>query len=163
MSDFCQPHGLFPQYLWLSSSDGDAAAYDIMTRHYTFQRYQDGRRQSQTYRNRKLFVGPGEKMVLVTPDHKALFVWRKFIDDSGQQGVNCAVFRNEGAYDGQILSSQLILAAEELARQKWPGCRFYTYVNTRAVKGDGACFKKAGWKKCGRTKSRGLLILEKQP
>lgn len=153
--------GLFPQYLWLLSSDGDPAAYAIMTRHYSFQAYQDGRRQNRNYRNRNLFVGPGEKMVLITPDQKALFVWRKFIDDSGQQGVNCAVFRNEGAFGGHVLSSQLILSVEELARQKWPGCRFYTYVNTRAVKGDGACFKKAGWKKCGRTKARGLLILEK--
>ncbi len=100
-------------------------------------------------------------MILITPDCKALFVWRKFIDKSGQTGVNCAVFRNEGAFNNQVLSSQLILAAEELAQTRWPNQRFYTYVNTEAVMGDGYCFKKAGWRKCGRTKINKLLILEK--
>jgi hypothetical protein len=155
--------GLFPEYLWLICRDGDAAAFAIMSRHYSFQEYQDGRRKNQYYRNRFLFVGPGEKLVLVTSDHKALFVWKKFKDDSGQEGVNCAVFRNEGAYDGRILSSELIKAAEKLAWQKWPGERLYTYVNTSKVNGDGLCFKKSGWKKCGRTKAKRLLILEKLP
>jgi hypothetical protein len=43
-----------------------------------------------------------------TGDADALFVWRKFIDDSGQQGVNCAVFRNESRHGGpQTLSDRL--------------------------------------------------------
>lgn len=155
--------GLFPQFLWLSTSDGDAAAFAIMSRHYSYQKYADGRRANRSYRNRKLFVGPGEKMVLITPDHKALFVWRKFKDDSGQVGVNCAVFRNEGAFSNSVLSSSLIQAAQALAWERWPGERLYTYVNTRTVGGDGKCFKKAGWRKCGRTKKRNLLILEKYP
>ncbi len=155
--------GLFPDYLWLVSSDGDAAAFAIMSRHYSFYKYADNRRSNGHNRNRFLFVGPGEKLVLVTPDHKALFVWRKFKDDSGQTGVNCAVFRNEGAFEGSVLSSSLILSAEELAANKWPGERLYTYVNTRLVGGDGVCFKRAGWRKCGRTKTRNLLILEKCP
>ena len=98
-------------------------------------------------------------MVLLTADCMALFVWRKFIDKSGQRGVNCAVFRNEGPH----LSSTLIREAERLAAGRWPGERLYTYVNPRRVKSEnpGYCFKAAGWRVCGRTAERGLLILEK--
>lgn len=152
---------MFPDLIWLITKDGDPCVYELMKRHYSFQPYKDGRRENPSYRNRKLVVGPGEKLVMITLDGKALFVWRKFIDRSGQSGVNCAVFRNEGAFSGKIQSSTLILAAEELAQTKWPGERMYTYVNTHVVKGDGYCFKKAGWKKCGRTAKRNLLVLEK--
>ena len=49
-------------------------------------------------------------MVLINQEATALFVWRKFIDKSGQQGINCAVFRNESG----CLSSELIIEAEEM-------------------------------------------------
>lgn len=146
---------------WFSVKDGDPAAYALMRRHYSFQPYQDGRRQNLFNRNRYLFVGPGEKMVLMTNDYKALFVWRKFIDKSGQEGVNCAVFRNEGPH----LSSELILEAEQLAWHRWPGERLYTYVDASQVKSanPGYCFKKACWRSCGKSQKRGLHILEKLP
>lgn len=143
---------------WFCVKDGDARAYDLMTKHYTFQAYKDGRRQNRSNPNRHLFVGPGEKIVLMTADCRALFVWRKFIDKSGQSGVNCAVFRNESDY----LSSELIIEAEQIARMRWPAERLYTYVNPKSVSDNpGYCFKKAGWKFCGKTKSRQLHILEK--
>lgn len=145
--------------VWCVTKDGDPAAYQIMKRHYSFQKYSDGRRSNIQNRNRFLFVGPGQKMVLVTPDYSALFVWRKFIDKSGETGVNCSVFRNES----NLLSSDLILQAEYLAWQRWPGERLYTYVNSKKIKSTnpGCCFKRAGWKQCGFTKSRHLVILEK--
>lgn len=112
-----------------------------------------------------MFVGPGEKMVLLTSDSRALFVWRKFISDDGQTGVNCAVFRNEGPE----LSSSLILEAEQLAWERWPGERLYTYVDgekTKKRRGKrhppGYCFIKAGWVECGQSK-KGLTILKKTP
>lgn len=147
---------------WYATKDGDPAAYDIMTRHYSFNGYADGRRLDLNYHNRHLFVGPGEKLVLMTADYKALFVWRKFQDDSGQTGINCAVFRNES----DILSSCLILEAEQLAWQKWPGERLYTYVNPRAIQSSnpGYCFQCAGWRKLDTTtKNNKLVILEKYP
>lgn len=137
---------------WMECKDGNDDARAIFDRHYSRYVYADGRKP-------KLFVGPGEKMVLVTESGDALFVWRKFINASGQQGVNCAVFRNEGP----ILSSALICEADAAAWTRWPGQRLYTYVNTRAVKGDGACFKHAGWRRCGRTKHNRLVVLEHLP
>ena len=144
---------------WFAVKDGDHRAFSLMRDHYSYQPYSDGRRQDLSNHNRRLFVGPGEKMVLLTSDCLALFVWRKFIDKSGQIGVNCAVFRNTGPH----LSSELILDAELLAWQRWPGQRFYTYVNAKKIESanPGYCFKCAGWQYAGRTISRKLHILEK--
>lgn len=136
---------------WSAVKDGDPLSKSIFDRHYSRRKYKDGRKP-------KLFVGPGFKLVLIAVNGDALFVWRKFISDDGQVGVNCAVFRNESS----IKSSELILEAEKIAWKKWPGERLYTYVNAKKVKSTnpGYCFKMAGWKKCGETKN-GLLIFEK--
>jgi hypothetical protein len=150
-----------PTLIWIPVKDGNPAAFQLMKRHYTFHPYSDGRRHNPGYRNRMLFVGPGEKMVLLTPEFDALFVWRRFINKSGQQGINCAAFRNEG----DCLSSELILAAEEEAWNRWPGSRLYTYIDPTKINSSnpGYCFKAAGWKSCGFSKKRHLLILEKFP
>lgn len=150
---------MLPDYNWLPIKDGDPRAFALYRNHYSYKKYKDGRRKNTAYRNRHLICGPGEKTVLLTQNADALFVWRKFIDKSGQTGINCAVFRNES----NVLSSLLILEAEQLAWQRWPGERLYTYVNASKVKSPNAgyCFKMAGWSKCGYTKSNKLVILEK--
>lgn len=138
---------------WCEFKDGNQKGLELYERHYSAYQYADGR-------ERKLFCGPGEKTVLLTQNQDALFVWRKFIDASGQQGINCAVFRNEG----NILSSDLIKEAMAIAWLRWPGERLYTYVNAEKIlsANPGYCFKKAGWKACGETKG-GLQILEAYP
>lgn len=139
---------------WLQRKDGDSEVRAIFDRHYSRTRYKDGRQP-------KLFVGPGQKMVLLTPCKRAIFVWRKFISGDGQLGVNCAIFRNEGAG----LSSALLLDAMLLAWCRWPGERFYTYVKPAAVKSrnPGYCFKVAGFKRIGITKRHKLDILALEP
>lgn len=146
---------------WIPVKDGDTRARDLYLRHYSCHHYADGRRSNWSYRNRNLIVGPGEKLVLLSRNDDALFVWRKFISDDGQVGVNCAVFRNES----DVLSSLLILEAEEFAYHRWPGERLYTYVNPFVVKSKnpGYCFIVAGWKRCGITKVKKLIVLEKMP
>jgi hypothetical protein len=144
----------FPLDVWILAKDGNDTGRDIFDGHYSRRHYKDGRKP-------KLYVGPGEKMVLITPCAKGLFVWRKFISDDGQQGVSCAVFRNEGAG----LSSDLIRAADAMAFERWPGERHYTYINCRKIRrkrDPGRCFLKAGWQHAGWSKS-GLRILEKMP
>lgn len=137
---------------WVEIRDGNPSAYSLMQRHYSRRRYRE-RRQRQ-------FVGPGEKLVLMTPCARAIFVWRRFKDDSGQAGVNCAAFRNEGAG----LSSDLIRSAMIHAWGRWPGERLYTYVNPAKIRSSnpGYCFLMAGWSRCGLTKG-GLVILEASP
>ena len=136
---------------WWLTKDGDLDCLALYERHYSAYRYADGR-------VRKLFVGPGEKVVLRTERGDALFVWRVFIDDSGQDGVNCAVFRNESSHR----SSSLIRQADAIADCLWPDRRHYTFVRREAVKSTnpGFCFLAAGWRRCGTTKG-GLLILER--
>ena len=139
---------------WHECRDGDDGAREIYDRHYSRYHYADGRKP-------KLFVGPGEKCVLITEAGDAVWCWRKFKDASGQQGINNAIFRNEG----ETLSSLLILDAEEIAWARWPGERLYTYVKPTGIRSTnpGACYKKAGWRVCGLTKWNKLVILEKCP
>lgn len=146
---------LLPLATWVPILDGEDTARAMFERHYSAAKSLALRRERGT----KLFAGPGFKLVLATPCRRGLFVWRKFISADGQVGVNCAVFRNEGAG----LSSDLIRAADAIADQRWPGERHYTYVNPRAVRSvnPGYCFLKAGWRRCGITKARKLLILER--
>jgi hypothetical protein len=143
---------MFPGERWYSIKDGSPHGRWMLNRHYSANHY--------LHKKPKLFVGPGQKIVLETSDGKAIFIWRKFIDKSGQTGVNCAMFRNEGSE----LSSSLILEAEQIAWLRWPGERLYTYVNGKKIKSPnpGYCFKMAGWKHCGYSKY-GLTILEKIP
>jgi len=138
---------------WYAIKDGNLRLRQMLNTHYSARHYRDGRQV-------KLSVGPGYKMVLMTADCLACWAWRKFIDASGQIGINNAIFHNESG----ILSSTLILEAEQLGWQRWPGERLYTYVNPTKIKSKnpGYCFLVAGWRKCGFTKG-GLLILEKLP
>lgn len=100
-------------------------------------------------------------MVLLTAPADAVFVWRKFISDAGQTGVNCAVFRNEGT----VRSSELIRAAVGHAWRRWPGERLYTYVAVEKINSPnpGYCFKCAGWRYCGTTKDSCKHVLELMP
>ena len=90
VSDVLFNHGVGRKKLgvyWHQCRDGDDGAREIYDRHYSRYFYKDGRKP-------KLFVGPGEKMVLITENADALWVWRKFKDASGQKGLNNASFRN---------------------------------------------------------------------
>ena len=149
---------------WWLTKDGDTDCLRLYNRHYSAHKYRDER-------IRRLFGGPGEKVVLRTEDGRALFVWRRFTDacidrrtEKPQAGINCAVFRNEGPTQG----SSLIRQADAIADCIWPDRRHYTYVNATRIASDlpGSCFLFAGWRYVriaghrARTKS-GLLILER--
>lgn len=146
-----QLHRAASRPVWWLTKDGDRDCLELYERHYSARRYADGR-------VRKLFCGPGHKLVLRTEAGDACFVWRKFRDDSGQKGINCAFYRNESPH----LSSELIRQADAIADHVWPGRRHYTYVNPHAIRSSnpGYCFLQAGWRRCGHTRG-GLLILER--
>lgn len=149
---------------WVPSKDANPTALAIFQTHYSYRPYADGRKPVH-------FVGPGGKMVLLTPNADALFVWRKFISGDGQQGINCAVFHN----DSSVTSSVLIQEACRLAWKRWPGERLFTYVNPKKLRTGkcrgkeychwppGRCFIEAGWRQCGVTKWNKLVILELRP
>ncbi|RWC91679.1 MAG: hypothetical protein EOS72_03215 [Mesorhizobium sp.] len=144
---------------WIEVRDGNDTARSLFDRHYSRYFYADGRRPT-------LFVGPGEKIVLLTPDAGALCVWRKFISKDGQKGVNCAVYRREAG----DLASVLLASARQVAWLRWPGERLFTYVDPRGVRATmragrptwGHCFYQDGWVFEGLTKKR-LHILARYP
>lgn len=145
---------MFNNMNWFSCSNTDARAVELYSRHYSSRKT-----VNPSVWRRCGITGPGEVMTLLTTDALALFVWQKQqYAKHGQDGVNCAVFRNES----QTLSSALIKEAVGMAWERWPNERLFTFVNPIAVRGDGKCFKAAGWSKCGRT-SKGLIILELKP
>lgn len=164
---------------WIGTHDADPRAVALYRRHYSA--------QARLHKNHKSgFIGPSERMVLITVDCSALFAWRLMLPPDerisklarpdrrrekrgneptqyfgDQTGLMCTIFRNEG----YILSSELILEAECLAWQRWPGIRLFTYVwdSKIASVNPGYCFKKAGWKSCGRNADGRMSILEKLP
>lgn len=143
--------------LWYLTKDGDKSCLELYERHYSCNHYADGR-------ERKQCAGPGYIIFLRTADADAMFIWRKYIDDTvpKQEGVECACFRNEAPHRYQ--SSELIKQADAIADHCWPDQRHYTKVDPEAVgsANPGYCFLMAGWRRCGYTQG-GLLILERKP
>lgn len=144
---------------WIEVKDGNDTARSLFDKHYSRYIYADGRKP-------KLFLGPGEKLVLLTPSADALCAFRKFRSIDHQVGVNCAIYRNESPE----LASDLLRRAMHRAWTKWPGERLYTYVDplhvkptmVRGVPVFGFCFQKAGWHFAGVTSKR-KLIWETRP
>ena len=134
---------------WIGVLDGDPRAVALYRRHYSC-------RNPLIDYMRYGFSGKGESMVLLTLKCDALWCWRKVENE----GIYCSVFRNEG----EVLSSDLVKEADQLAWKRWCETRHFTHVNPRKVNGDGKCFKAAGWRKLKeRTKKQRLIILEMYP
>ncbi len=138
---------------WVISRDMNPIAQKLADRHYS--RENPG--------SKKGFIGPGEKIVLLSSDGNALFAWLRQDPElrlDHIDGVNCTIFRNEGP----VLSSKLILEAEKFAHDRWPGLKLFTYVSKEKVKSKnpGWCFMKAGWKSAGENKSGELRLLIKE-
>ena len=144
------------QPLWWATKDGDRTCLELANRHYSalLQKAKRGR-------IRKLFVGPGTKRVYRTWEGDACFVWLEHIDDGGQEGIYCSLFRNESAHR----ASELVRQADAIADHIWPNRRHYTFIDAKSVRRSrtpGRCFLKAGWQYAGTTKD-GKLILERSP
>lgn len=98
------------------------------------------------------FLRPRER----TSSRRVLFVWRKFRSTDDRRGINCAIFGDEGAG----ISVRMIRAADAVADKRWPSERHYTYVGPEEAP-IADCFLEAGWRECGITARRELLILER--
>ena len=113
------------------------------------------------------FMPPGQTLVLLTPDARAVFGWWRPDPGSGLSSMNgldgwtCTIFRNTGPH----LSSELILAAEyELLRRHDCGPDgLITYVWDAKVRSanPGYCFKVAGWWVTGRSADGRKTLLQK--
>lgn len=103
-------------------------------------------------------------MVLKTPEADAVWVTWKGIRDDGLNALECTIFRNES----QHLSSDMIKYALTATIDTWGGLPqdgLITYVDKSKVQSNtqGFGFLIAGFKKIGRSKSKGLLLLQYKP
>ena len=109
------------------------------------------------------FLYSGRKLVLRDALGQVLFAWiypDAMMRMDGQTGYNNAIFRNES----ERRSSDIVLEAERAAIAKWGIGRGYTYVDPERVRSvnPGYCFKMAGWRVDGQSKS-GKIRLVKDP
>lgn len=145
-----------PGALWLETQDGNPTVQHLLDRHYSHRRHRNRA-------TKRLFCGPGHKIVLVSPDGRSCLVWRRsyYPTRDGQSGVCCAAYRSEGNSRG-LLASDLLRAGMEIAWQRWPGQRLFTYIDPRHISSanPGYCFKVLGWRHVGYTIKARLHVLE---
>lgn len=114
------------------------------------------------------FMPPGQTVVLITNDERAVFGWWRpdpaagFEALNGLDGWTCTIFRNEGP----ARSSDLIVAAERELVKHAEGCGpdgLITYVWCAKVRSanPGYCFQRAGWSKTGWSADRRKRLLQK--
>lgn len=141
---------------WLVVPKFERAAARLSDDHY-----------SRRKRGSPQFMPPGQTLVLMTPDERAVFGWWRpdpasgLVAMNGLDGWTCTIFRNTGP----LRSSALILAAERelLARYDCGPDGLLTYVWDKKVRSanPGYCFKCAGWSVRGRSADGRKTLLGK--
>jgi len=125
------------------------------------------------YSRRKIgspqFMPPGQTIVLLSLDEKAVWGWWRPHPSSGIKQMNnldgwtCTIFRNES----EIRSSELILEAEVFLYSTGEsigpdGLLTYVWDKKIASCNPGYCFKKAGWMAVGRSADGRKTLLQKK-
>jgi hypothetical protein len=110
---------------------------------------------------------PGQTLVLVSRCERAVFGWWRPHPDAGIEAMNgldgwtCTLFRNEGT----TLSSLLGRQHEQLLLERYDygpdGLITYVWDRKIASCNPGFCFKRAGWKRTGRSKDKRKTLLQK--
>lgn len=145
---------------WQRVTKFDPRACALADRHYSRRKPGSGQ-----------FMPPGQTLVLLSADAAAVFGWWRPHPDSGLKSMNgldgwtCTIFRNEGCVIAH--SSDLILGAEQalLAEGFDIGPDgFITYVWDRKVASanPGYCFKRAGYRRAGRSADGKKTLLLKR-
>lgn len=142
--------------IWTRVTKFDARAAALADRHY-----------SRRTRGSPQFMPPGQTIVLIAREGRAVFGWRPdpskgFKQMNGLDGWTCTIFRNEST----ALSSAMILEAERELLKDGRGCGpdgMITYVWDRKVASSnpGYCFKQAGWVATGRSADGKKTLLQK--
>ena len=142
---------------WERVTKFDLRACALADRHYSRRKPGSGQ-----------FMPPGQTIVLLSSDEMAVFGWWRPHPRSGLKAMNgydawtCTIFRNESP----ALSSTLILDAEQaMAEERLDigpdGLLTYVWDSKVRSSNPGACFKKAGWKRIGRSVDQRKTLLQK--
>lgn len=143
--------------LWRRVTKFDPQACALADRHYSRRKPGSGQ-----------FMPPGQTIVLLARDGRAVFGWWRPHPGSGLRSMNgydgwtCTIFRNESP----DLSSELILDAERAIAEAGLDIGpdgLLTYVWDRKVRSSnpGFCFKAAGWRRIGRSADGRKTLLQK--
>lgn len=140
---------------WHRTWRADPIARALADRHYSRKRV--GAAQ---------FSPPGRNLTLRTAAGDAVWVtsWPllEYVEHYWGDCWTCTLFRNESS----VLSSQLITEAEAATGAimgEAPAGGFLTFVDAgkvRPKRDPGYCFLQAGYQAVGRTKDRGLIVLQ---
>jgi hypothetical protein len=137
--------------LWERVTKFDPRACALADRHYSRRKPGSGQ-----------FMPPGQTVVLL--GDKAVWGWWRPHPHSGIRSMNgldgwtCTIFRNEGPG----LSSALVLAAEAFLTDCGPdGLLTYVWDAKVASSNPGCCFKKAGYRRVGRSADGRKTLLQK--
>lgn len=147
--------------------DAQRIARELADAHYP--------RKVRKAKSSKQVAPPGRRWVLVsTVLGRALWVVCQNRDPRGTERFRCTLFRNESA----CRSSELIAEATQLTYERWrrrgwlasaPPLRTeIDPLEVRRKRDPGRCFRKAGWRRVGKTDGakkgrRDLLIFEAPP
>lgn len=140
-----------PQYgPWLVTHKGDQSCRLLADRHYSRQTV-----------GAAMFCRPGRNLVLRTAAGDAVWVTWDGIRDDGLRAWECTIFRNESS----ATSSAMIREAVAATLAEWGSPLpdgLITYVDATAIRSTnpGCCFKRAGWRRIGESKRRGLILLQ---
>lgn len=140
-----------PQYgHWMVTHKGDRTCRLLADRHYS----------RQTIGSPQ-FCRPGHNLVLRTARGDAVWVTWQGIRDDGLDAWECTIFRNESRF----LSSEMIESAVQATLTEWgtpPKDGIITYVDQSKVRSSnpGFCFLKAGFERAGKSRKRGLILLQ---
>src|SRR5690606_32667924 len=107
------------------------------------------------------FCRPGRNLVLRTAHGDAVWVTWHGIRDDGMKAWECTIFRNESGN----LSSEMVKQAIAATIGEWGTPArdgIITYVDQSKVRSlnPGFCFKMAGFREIGKSKKRGLILLQ---
>mgnify|MGYP003138323384 CR=1 FL=1 len=144
---------------WNLSWRSDPRARELADRHYS-------RRKVGTAQ----FVPPGRCLVLYAENENGRAYWvtswqlEEYTKHAWAGAWVCSAFRNEGAG----LSSELIVEAVAATVWRWepPEIGMVTFVDPTKVRKKrdfGRCYRKAGFKEVGKSKDRGLVVLQLLP
>lgn len=142
---------------WSFVTKFDARACSLADRHYSRRKPGSGQ-----------FMPPGQTIVLLSLDERAVFGWWRPHPDAnitpmnGLRGWTCTIFRNEG----ETLSSDLILDAEQAIFLRGhdigpDGLLTYVWDKKVASANPGYCFKRAGYRAVGRSADGRKTLLQK--
>jgi hypothetical protein len=144
---------------WQFVTKFDERACALADRHYSRRKPGSGQ-----------FMPPGQTIVLLSLDETAVFGWWRPHPKSGIRTMNgldgwtCTIFRNEGP----ALSSAMIEDAEQAIVLRGhdvgpDGLLTYVWDKKVASTNPGYCFKRAGYRRIGRSADGRKTLLRKHP